>query len=123
MLHNVYAALVKKHGYSKSARTKPEGKEGNVIFLHLMLDALAIQPCNPKCKFVQLQFDFEVIINHEICPVVDARDAWIQADRNRYEGANKCLLWKVFASRGLGINAVVKPPYRDGGDVPSECRV
>ncbi len=57
MLHNVYAALVEKYGYSETARTNPDGKEGNVVFLHLMLDALAIQPCNPKCKPLQLQFD------------------------------------------------------------------
>jgi extracellular elastinolytic metalloproteinase len=28
--------------------------------------------------------------------------AIIQADANRYAGANKCLLWQAFAKRGLG---------------------
>jgi hypothetical protein len=56
MLHNVYAALVKKYGFSKSARTNPNGKEGNVVFLHLMLDALAIQPCNPQCETIPIWF-------------------------------------------------------------------
>lgn len=50
ILHNVYAALVKQYGFSKSAKTNPEGKEGNVVFLHLMIDALALQPCYPKCE-------------------------------------------------------------------------
>lgn len=61
------------------------GSEGNVVFLHLFLDALPIQPCNPT--------------------FVNARDAWLQADITRYNGSNKCILWSVFASRGLGVNA------------------
>jgi len=56
-----------------------------------------------------------------ICPDFQARDALIQADVNRYKGANKCLLWKIFASRGFGKDAVVNPPYKDGTGVPSEC--
>ncbi|KAJ7828734.1 Fungalysin metallopeptidase-domain-containing protein [Mycena olivaceomarginata] len=98
MLHNVHAALVDAHGFSKTARTDPTGSEGNVVFLHLFIDSLALQPCQP---------DF-----------LQARDAWIQADHNRYAGANKCLLWKAFASRGMGVNAV---DYTDDFSVPDEC--
>ena len=47
MLHNVYAALVTAHGWSATARTDPTGTEGNVVYLHLFLDALPLQPCNP----------------------------------------------------------------------------
>ena len=50
--------------------------------------------------------------------VATARDAWIQADTNRYGGANKCLLWKAFASRGLGVNA---KNHVDDSTVPSGC--
>ncbi|TFK97383.1 Fungalysin metallopeptidase-domain-containing protein [Pterulicium gracile] len=63
MLHNVYATLVGTNGWSPNACTDPTGTEDNVVFLHLFLDALALQPCNPS--------------------FVSARDAWIQADRNR----------------------------------------
>ena len=49
MLHNVYAALVGAHGFSTTAKTNP-GTQGNVVFLHLFLDALCLQPCNPTCK-------------------------------------------------------------------------
>ncbi|KAJ7918151.1 Fungalysin metallopeptidase-domain-containing protein [Mycena leptocephala] len=98
MLHNVHAALVTAHGFSKTARTDPSGSQGNVIFLHLFIDALALQPCQP---------DF-----------LQARDAIIQADHNRYKGANKCLLWKAFASRGLGFKAF---DYTDNFSVPSGC--
>ncbi|TFK32708.1 Fungalysin metallopeptidase-domain-containing protein [Crucibulum laeve] len=98
LLHNVYAALVGAHGFSTTARTNPNGTEGNVVFLHLFLDALALQPCNPT--------------------FLTARDAWIQADANRYAGANKCTLWKAFASRGLGVNAA---SHNDNTAVPSGC--
>lgn len=98
MLHNVYAALVSAHGYSNTARTDASGTAGNNIFLHLFIDALALQPCNPTFP--------------------TARDAWIQADANRYGGANKCILWKAFASRGLGVNA---KSYTDDSSVPSGC--
>ncbi|KAI9456869.1 metalloprotease, partial [Lactarius psammicola] len=84
-LHNVYAALVSAYGWSKVALTDPTTKEGNVIWLHLFMDALLLQPCNPT--FIQ------------------ARDAWLQADANRYGGGNTCLLWQTFASKGFGMNA------------------
>ncbi|KAJ7929759.1 Fungalysin metallopeptidase-domain-containing protein [Mycena leptocephala] len=98
MLHNVHAALVDVHGFSQTARTDPSGSEGNVIFLHLFIDGLALQHCNP---------DF-----------LAARDAIIQADQNRYSGANKCVLWKAFARSGLGANAV---DFFDDFSVPSGC--
>ncbi|KAH9030754.1 Fungalysin metallopeptidase-domain-containing protein [Lactarius pseudohatsudake] len=85
ILHNVYASLVTAHGWSGTARTNPGGTEGNIVFLHLFLDALLLQPCNPT--------------------FLTARTAWIQADANRFAGANKCTLWHAFASRGLGVNA------------------
>ncbi|KAJ3505748.1 hypothetical protein NLJ89_g7254 [Agrocybe chaxingu] len=98
MLHNVYANLVGALGWSATARTDPTGTEGNVVFLHLFLDALTIQPCNPT--------------------FITARDAWIQADVDRYQGANACLIWKAFASRGLGVGAA---NHIDNTEVPAEC--
>jgi len=50
--------------------------------------------------------------------VVQARDAWIQADANRNKGGNKCLLWKTFASKGLGVNAA---NYIDDTSIPTDC--
>ncbi|KAI0777812.1 Fungalysin metallopeptidase-domain-containing protein [Trametes elegans] len=98
ILHNVYAALVEAHGFSDTARTDASGSEGNVVYLHLFVDALSLQPCNPT--------------------FVTARDAWIQADQNRYKGANKCTLWNAFASRGLGVKAA---NHNDDTSVPSGC--
>ncbi|KAH8981283.1 Fungalysin metallopeptidase-domain-containing protein [Lactarius hatsudake] len=98
MLHNVYASLVNAYGWSATARTNPGGTEGNIVFLHLFLDALLLQPCNPT--------------------FLTARDAWVQADANRYAGANKCLLWNAFASRGLGMMAA---DHNDDSTVPAGC--
>ena len=115
-LHNVYASLVSKYGWSETARTDPTGSEGNVVFLHLLIDALALQPCNPTCMCLNLsRFVFWSLA------VLNARAAWIQADANRYKSANKCLLWNVFASRGMGVNAT--SDYVDSFTIPSDCWV
>ncbi|KAG8937226.1 hypothetical protein FRC00_006966 [Tulasnella sp. 408] len=105
MLVGVYWALVKEHGFTPDVANseiinKKDSCYGNIVFLHLLVDALPLQPCNPT--------------------FVSARDAIIQADVNRYDGANKCTIWKAFATRGLGKDA--KPGvYADSFDVPEGC--
>ncbi|KAG8905775.1 hypothetical protein FRB99_008254 [Tulasnella sp. 403] len=74
VLIEVYAALVEKHGFSGDF-FNPDQSEGNIVFLHLLVDALPLQPCSPT--------------------FLTARDAIILADKNRYGGANKCTLWKA----------------------------
>ncbi|KAJ7097447.1 Fungalysin metallopeptidase-domain-containing protein [Mycena epipterygia] len=98
LLHNVYAALVGAHGWSPDSRTNPDGTEGNIVYMHLFIDSLALQPCNPT--------------------FLTARNAWLQADVNRYAGANRCLLWKTFASKGLGVNAA---GHVNNAVIPSDC--
>ncbi|KAF8331552.1 Fungalysin metallopeptidase-domain-containing protein [Amanita rubescens] len=99
MLHNVLAALVQERGFSTQALTNPDGPEGNVVFMHLFIDALALQPCNPT--------------------FVAARDAWIQADQTRFQGIHRCTLYSAFASRGLGSNA--GDDFVDDDSVPADC--
>ncbi|KAH9477345.1 Extracellular metalloproteinase MEP [Psilocybe cubensis] len=98
LLYQVYAALVGAHGWSATSRTNPDGTEGNIVFMHLFIDSLPLQPCNPT--------------------FLTARNAWIQADVNRFGGANKCILWNAFASRGLGVNAA---NHNDDTTVPAGC--
>lgn len=117
ILHNVYAALVGQYGWSSVAKTNPDGTEGNVVYLHLLMDALRLQPCNPTCKY-KSSLLLVGIANLMIFVVIAARAAWIQADANRYGGANKCLLWKAFASRGLGVNAA---NHVDDATLPEGC--
>ena len=50
-LHNVYAELVATFGWSSTALTDTTSNEGNVVWLHLLFDALLLQPCNPTCEF------------------------------------------------------------------------
>lgn len=61
------------------------GTGGNNIAMQLVIDGMKLTPCNPG--FVQ------------------ARDAILQADQNRYGGANQNALWAAFARRGLGVSA------------------
>ncbi|KAG8851100.1 hypothetical protein FRB91_008425 [Serendipita sp. 411] len=98
MLHNVYAGLVNQSGWAADSFTNPDSSSGNVVFLRNFIDGLLLQPCNPT--FVQ------------------ARDAYIQADFNRYQGIHRCGILKAFASRGLGVNAT---SFVDDFSVPEEC--
>ncbi|KAF8507281.1 Fungalysin metallopeptidase-domain-containing protein [Hysterangium stoloniferum] len=98
MLHDVQAALVQSRGFSFTARTDPTPVLGNVIFLHLLIDALPLQGCNPT--------------------FITARNAIFQADLNRYGGSNRCILWRAFARRGLGVNAF---PVRNDFTFPLGC--
>lgn len=59
------------------------------------------QPCNPT--FIQ------------------ARDAILQADVDYYDGTHKCEIWKGFAKRGLGFDAVGGLRKIDGFNVPVNC--
>ncbi|KAH6561529.1 hypothetical protein BASA60_011464 [Batrachochytrium salamandrivorans] len=57
-------------------------KEGNIVFLQLLVGTLMIQPCNPT-------FD-------------SAHDAMLAADEMYYDGVNEHLIRQGFAKRGLG---------------------
>ncbi|KAB5595169.1 Extracellular metalloproteinase mep [Ceratobasidium theobromae] len=96
--HEIYAGLVAKLGFSTD-KNNASGTAGNIVALHLLVDALQLQPCNPT--------------------FISARNAIIQADANRYGGANKCTLWTAFAKRGLGNGATTTKT--DNTALPSGC--
>ncbi|KAK1218861.1 hypothetical protein PQX77_018432 [Marasmius sp. AFHP31] len=98
-LHQVYADLVTDLGFSANAQKDSTGKEGNVVFMKLLVNGLTIQPCNPT--------------------VLDARDAIVQADKALNNGANECTIRKAFAKKGLGLNAT--PDFKDDDTVPANC--
>src|SRR5690606_31136027 len=73
-----------------------------------VMDGLKLQPCSPG--------------------FVDGRDAILEADEIANGGANKCLIWNAFATRGLGVSADQgstnnKQDGTNGYDVPVECQL
>ncbi len=82
MLWDLTVALVKKYGYDSDLY---HGSGGNNLALQLVMDGIKLQPCNPG--------------------FVDGRDAILLADQLNSGGANQCLIWEVFANRGLGFSA------------------
>lgn len=71
-----------KYGFDSNVYT---GTGGNNKVLRLVVDALKLQPCNPS--------------------FVSGRDAILAADQATTGGHNYCMIWDVFARRGLGVNA------------------
>ena len=82
MLWDLTWAYINKYGYDDNKYT---GTGGNNKVMRLVLDAIKLQPCSPS--FVQ------------------ARNAILAADLATTNGQDYCLIWEVFARRGLGLNA------------------
>ncbi|MDD5151579.1 MAG: T9SS-dependent M36 family metallopeptidase [Flavobacterium sp.] len=75
-------AYIGKYGFSSNIYT---GTGGNNKVMQLVINAMKMQPCNPS--------------------YIEARDAIIAADQAATGGQDYCMIWKVFARRGLGVNA------------------
>lgn len=75
-------AYIGKYGFSSNIYT---GTGGNNKVMRLVIDAMKLQPCNPS--FIQ------------------ARNAIIATDQATTGGQDYCMIWKVFARRGMGVNA------------------
>ena len=82
MLWDLTWAYIDKYGFSDDLYN---GNAGNNKVLQLVLDGLKLQPCGAG--------------------FVDSRDAILAADRATTGGENACLIWEVFAKRGLGFGA------------------
>ncbi len=82
MLYDLTEAYVVKYGFDSDLYY---GTGGNNKVMQLVLDGIKLQPCGP---------DF-----------IDARDALLAADMATTGGEDQCMIWEVFANRGLGVNA------------------
>ncbi|MGV3612715.1 MAG: T9SS-dependent M36 family metallopeptidase [Fluviicola sp.] len=82
MLWDLNWALIDEYGFSPNMKT---GTGGNNIAMNLVIEGLKLTNCSPG--------------------FVDGRDGIIAADQILYGGANRCLIWRVFAKRGLGFSA------------------
>jgi hypothetical protein len=75
-------AYINKYGYDDNKYT---GTGGNNKLMRIVLDGIKLQPCSPT--------------------FVSGRDAIIAADQAITGGKDYCMIWEVFAARGLGKNA------------------
>jgi len=82
MLWDMYWALADQYGWSANPYDE---SSGNYKAIRLVVDGLKNVACDPG--------------------FVDARNAIMAADEALYNGDDICLLWSVFARRGLGYSA------------------
>lgn len=75
-------AYVDKYGFDPDMYN---GDGGNNKIMKLVINGLKLQPCIPG--------------------FVDGRDALLAADMAATGGVDQCIIWDVFARRGLGYNA------------------
>jgi hypothetical protein len=99
MLWDLYWAFVERDGFDPDLYN---GTGGNITALQLVTEGMKMQPCSPG--------------------FVDARDGILAADN----GANTCLIWSVFARRGLGVSASqgdsnIVGDEIEAFDVPASC--
>jgi hypothetical protein len=104
-LWEVYWALVDEHGFNPSIYDDWT-TGGNNLAIQLVTDGLKMQACSPG--------------------FVDSRDAIIAADAALTGGENECLLWRAFAKRGLGVDAVqgsstTNEDNTNGFALPPQC--
>ncbi len=83
MLWDLHWKYVEKYGYSSNVLANPNS--GSARVLQLVTDAMKLTACSPT--------------------FIDGRDAILQAELNTTGGTDKCMIWGVFAKRGLGVNA------------------
>ena len=82
MLWDLTWAYITKYGYNDNKYT---GNGGNNKVMQLVIDGMKLMPCSPT--------------------FVTARNALIAADQATTGGKDFCMIWEVFAARGLGVNA------------------
>lgn len=81
-LWDLYWKFVDRYGWSANLR---DTASGNGRMIKLVMDGMKIQPCTPG--------------------FLDARDAILAADRANFGGMHECMIWDVFARRGMGYFA------------------
>ncbi|KMQ59985.1 metalloprotease [Chryseobacterium angstadtii] len=104
MLWDLHWKYVEKYGYASNVTAN--ANSGSARVLQLVTDALKLQVCNPT--------------------FVDGRNAILQAELATTGGVDKCMIWKVFAKRGLGSAALAGSPTNindqtESFSVPEDC--
>lgn len=104
MLWDLHWEYVAKYGYASDVTAN--SSSGSARVLQLVTNALKLQICNPT--------------------FVDGRNAILSAELATTGGADRCMIWRTFAKRGLGLNASagLKTNINDQSenyDVPADC--
>ena len=81
-LWDLYWRMIEEYGFDSDVYN---GTGGNNMAMQLVMDGLKLQPCGPG--------------------FLDVRDAILLADQVNNDAANRCLIWEVFARRGMGYSA------------------
>jgi extracellular elastinolytic metalloproteinase len=99
-------ALIEKYdaAYPSSSRT---------LQIRCAEGDLPADQCPGNRRWIQLVHDAFLLMASGAVTMVDARDAFLAADRMRFAGANQVELWRAFARRGLGTAAQSTPPGPD----------
>lgn len=105
MIWDLNWALINLYGFEQDLY-KSNSPAGNIKAINLIVSGLKLQPCNPG--------------------FVDARNAILRADTLLNNGIHSCLIWNIFARRGLGYSANQRSSFvRDDGteafDLPPSC--
>lgn len=104
ILWDLHWKYVEKYGFNNNLTSDPAS--GSARVFQAVVDGLKLQGCYPT--------------------FIMGRDAIIAADQASTGGENKCLIWKTFAKRGVGVNASAgsKTNINDQVEdftVPAEC--
>jgi hypothetical protein len=104
MLWDLHWDYVAKYGYASDVTANTTS--GSARVLQLVTNALKLQACNPS--------------------FVEGRDAILAAELATTGGVDKCMIWRAFAKRGLGLGASagVKTNINDQEQsftVPADC--
>lgn len=83
VLWDLYWEMIDLYDFDDDLYT---GTGGNNKAIQLMMDGMKLQACNPG--------------------FIDGRDALIAADYMLNDGIHECLIWEVFARRGIGWDAI-----------------
>ncbi|WP_187270936.1 M36 family metallopeptidase [Neolewinella aurantiaca] len=82
MLWDLWWAMTDEYGYDDDLIT---GTGGNNLAVELVVEGMKLTKCRPG--------------------LIDGRDGILAADLDLNDGANQCLIWEVFARRGVGFSA------------------
>ena len=104
MLWDLHWKYVEKYGFNSDILANADS--GSARVFQTVLDGIKLQGCSPT--------------------FVMGRNGILAADQAKTGGADKCMIWNVFAKRGVGLNASAGSKLAitdniENFDVPADC--